>query len=133
MANEYILGNGVFTIGEVDVALTRGGGQFTIEREYKQILADGDFGPVKGRIRKDRSVAMLTMNALEVLSENITKMYAAMQIDDTTSGTAKITATEDVNDTDYIEVTWTGTDSTGRDVIITLTDAINIGNFDWTM
>jgi hypothetical protein len=134
MANEYILGNGVFNIGGTDVALTRGGGSFTIERDYKLVNADGDFGPVKGRIRKDRSVATLTMNALEVISENIQKMYPAMEVDTTTTpGTATITGAEDIADTDYINVTWTGKDSTGRSVIIDLTDAINLENIEWTM
>ena len=57
MANDIILGDGVFAIGATDVGLTRGGGTLTIEREYRTIEADGDYGPVKGRIRKIKSVA----------------------------------------------------------------------------
>ena len=32
---EIILGNGVFYIGEDAIGLTRGGGQFVIEKEYR--------------------------------------------------------------------------------------------------
>ena len=45
-----ILGAGKFYIGETLVALTRGGGQFTVEREYREINADGDRGAV-GAVR----------------------------------------------------------------------------------
>lgn len=134
MAEEYVLGNGVIAIGGTDIALTRGGSQFTIERTYKEVLADGDFGPVKGRVRKDGSRATLTLRALEILSENITKMYPAMDVDTTTvPGTATVTAVEDIQATDYNEVTWTGKDSSGRSIVITLSNAINLGNFDWAM
>ena len=134
MSEEYILGSGVFSIGGVDVALTRGGGSFAIERIYKIVEADGDMGPVKGRIRKDGSVAKLTMNALEVLSENIGKMYPAMAVDATTvPGTATVTGALGIVDGDYSEVTWTGETSTGKSLVITLSNAINLENFDWTM
>ena len=51
-AESIILGDGVFAVNGTDIALTRGGGQFLIEREYREIPADGDYSPVKGRIRK---------------------------------------------------------------------------------
>lgn len=67
-ASEILLGAGVFYIGETAIALTRGGGSFTVEREYREIGADGDRGPVEGRITLDRSVAKLTMNVLTILT-----------------------------------------------------------------
>ena len=42
VAQKIILGKGVFSIGDTPIALTRGGGQFTVEREVRQIEADGD-------------------------------------------------------------------------------------------
>lgn len=133
--DDIILGDGVFSVNGVDIALTRGGGQFTIEREYRQIEADGDYGPVKGRIRKIRSVAKLSMNALEVLVTNLPKMYPAMQVvnDVGPPVTDTVTATADIADTDYTTVTWTGKTQGGRAVVITLNNAINLENLDWSL
>ena len=48
-AGTILLGAGVVSIGGVDVALTRGGSQFTVEREFREINADGDRGVIQGR------------------------------------------------------------------------------------
>lgn len=133
--DDIVLGDGVFAIGGLDVALTRGGGKFMIERTYRQIPADGDYGPVKGRIRKTGSVAKLTMNALELLAANIPKMYPAMANTNVVGPpeTDTITATADIQDTDYNTITWTGKTKGGRGVVITLQNAINLENLDWAL
>ena len=77
-ASEVMLGAGVFYIGDKAVALTRGGGSFVVEREFREIGADGDRGPVEGRIVIDRSVAKLTMNVLTILSR-VAELYPAME------------------------------------------------------
>lgn len=46
-SSEIMLGVGVFYIDDEPVALTRGGGQFVVEREFREINADGDRGPVR--------------------------------------------------------------------------------------
>ena len=133
MPNDIILGDGVFAIGVTDVGLTRGGGTLTIEREYRTIGADGDYGPVKGRMRKIKSVAKLAMNALEILTTNIPKMYPATQIT-TLIGTDTITGKVDIEDADYNDtITWTGKTTGGRSVVITLKNAINLENIEWGM
>lgn len=136
MPNDIILGDGVFSIGATDVGLTRGGGTLTIEREYRNIEADGDYGPVKGRIRKIKSVAKLSMNALEILTTNIPKMYPAVK-NTTAAGppiTDTITAEEDIKDADYNDtITWTGKTTAGRSVVITLKNAINLENIQWDL
>ena len=133
MPNDIILGDGVFAIGVTDVGLTRGGGTLTIEREYRTIEADGDYGPVKGRLRKIKSVAKLVMNALEILTTNIPKMYPATQIT-TLIGTDTITGKVDIEDADYNDtITWTGKTTGGRSVVITLKNAINLENIEWGM
>ena len=63
---DIILGDGVFSIGASStaataLALTRGGGNFSVEREFRMIEADGDYGPVKERIRLIRETAKLNM------------------------------------------------------------------------
>lgn len=136
MSNNIILGDGVFAIGTVDIGLTRGGGQLTIEREYREIEADGDYGPVKGRIRKIRSRATLTMNALEIIAENIPLLYPATKNTNEAGppSTDTITAKVDIEDEDYNDtVTWTGRTTGGRAVVITLKNAINLSNIDWSL
>jgi hypothetical protein len=76
-AGEIILGAGIFYIGENAIALSRGGGKFIVEREYREIEADGDRGPVKDRIVLDRSVPKLTMNILTILAK-VSELYPAI-------------------------------------------------------
>lgn len=76
-ADEIILGAGVFAIDGTDVALTRGGGQFTVEREFREINADGDRGAVYNRLVIDASRPKLTLNTLTFLT-SMTKIYAAI-------------------------------------------------------
>jgi len=128
----YILGNGVFSIGATAIALTRGGGKLTVERTFKEIVADGDYGPVEDRIRLDKEVAKLTMNTLEILAANMTKMYPALDVDTVTTTTTVKGSLEVVN-TDYVTVKWTGKLANGKSCIIELTKAINMDNIDWSM
>ena len=76
-AKEILLGLGVFAIDETDVALVRGGGQFTVEREFRDIAADGDKGSVKDRVVIDTERAKLKLNVLTMLT-SIKAMYPAL-------------------------------------------------------
>jgi len=76
-ASMILLGAGVLSVGGTDVALTRGGGQFTVEREFRNINADGDRGPVEGRVVIDGSVAKLKVNALQFLTR-VADVYAGI-------------------------------------------------------
>lgn len=78
-ADTILLGAGVVSIGGVDVALTRGGSQFTVEREFREINADGDRGPVKDRVVIDASRATLTVNALTFLT-HMKDVYAGISV-----------------------------------------------------
>lgn len=78
-ADSVLLGAGVVSIGGVDVALTRGGSQFTVEREFRDINADGDRGTVKGRVVMDAANVTLTVNALTFLT-NMADVYAAINV-----------------------------------------------------
>lgn len=68
-ADAIVVGAGVVSIDGEQAMLTRGGGTFTLEREYRQQNADGDKGPVKGRIVIDGSTAKLTLNMLTFLDK----------------------------------------------------------------
>lgn len=76
-ASEVMVGVGIFYIENKPIALTRGGGKFTVEREFRQINADNDRGPVKGRIVLDGSTAKMTLNALQILTR-LTDLYPAI-------------------------------------------------------
>ncbi len=78
-AGEILLGTGVFYVGSTAVALCRGGGKFTVEREFREVNADGDRGPVKGRIILEKSIAKLTMNVLTMLTR-IADFYPAVSV-----------------------------------------------------
>lgn len=133
-ADQYVLGYGIFAVAGVDIGLTRGGGTFSVEREYKIVEADGDYGPVKGRVRIDKSVAKLSFNTLEILSSNLPKFYPGTDLDTTTvPGTATLTG-KAIEDADYnATVTFTGTTADGDAVIIELENAINLENIDWSL
>lgn len=80
---EIILGVGKFYIGKtaedaVHVGLTRGGGSFMVEREYRDINADDDPGSVKDRISKDTGRPKLKFTALQWLTK-APMLYACVQ------------------------------------------------------
>lgn len=77
-AKSIMLGVGVFYIGDNAIALTRGGGKFSVEREFREINADGDRGPVEDRIVMESSRATLTMNVLTIL-ERFSELYTAVE------------------------------------------------------
>ncbi|MGO5053585.1 hypothetical protein ACTQ6A_13955 [Lachnospiraceae bacterium LCP25S3_G4] len=77
--NDAIMTNaGILYIEETPIALSRGGGKFLVEREYREINADGDRGPVKGRISMDASRASLTLNTLEIIT-SLSNLYPAIE------------------------------------------------------
>ena len=78
-AKEVLLGLGVFAIDGVEVALCRGGGAFKVEREFRDIVADGDKGSVKDRVALDAERAKLSMNVLTMLT-SLTSMYPALKV-----------------------------------------------------
>ena len=91
---EILLGQGAFKIDGVIVGLTRGGGSFGIEQEIKDIEADGDYGPVKGRQKITNRTPKLKLKRLQRILADFTKMYPNMKTTTTTT---------------YSGVTWSGT------------------------
>ena len=81
--DEILLGVGKFYLGTtaedaVHVGLTRGGGSFIVEREFREINADEDPGLVKDRIEKEMGRPKLTLNALQWLTK-VDKLYSCIQ------------------------------------------------------
>ena len=132
--SDIFLGDGVFSVGQTAtaltaVALTRGGGSFAVEREFRVIEADGDYGPVEGRIRIISEVPKLTLNALEKLESNMLNFYPALKSSDTTVVTGNLT----IGSTDYKVVAFTGDTLGGRQVYIEVDNAINMENIEWDL
>ena len=80
---EILLGVGKFYVGEeaisaACVGLTRGGGSFVVEREYREINADEDPGAVEGRIVQEAGRPKLKLNALQWLTK-ITELYTGIK------------------------------------------------------
>lgn len=134
-ADKILLGYGVVAVGATPIGLTRGGSAFVVEREIRQIEADGDRGPVKGRIVVDTEVAKLTVNALELFNAtDMTKYYPGMDIDSVTDPLkSTMTGTLEIVAGDYNDVTWTGKTKDGKAVVLTVQDALNMGNLEWTL
>jgi len=59
------------------IGLTRGGGSFVIEREYREINADDDPGPVVGRIVQEGGRPKLKFKSLQWLTK-IGRLYPGM-------------------------------------------------------
>ena len=143
-ASDIILGDGVFTIGATTtasaIALTRGGGSFTVERDYREIEADGDYGPVKDRIRLVRSVPKLNIKSLEWLADQFEVYHPSLSASLTAAITGGVTATvtgrgltTNITTQDYNTVTWTGYTREHTSVFIQLDNAINLDNIDFSM
>jgi hypothetical protein len=136
-ADKILLGYGVVAIGATPIGLTRGGSSFTVEREMREIEADGDKGPVQGRIVIDREVAKLTVNALELFNaDDMTKYYPGLTVTpdaelEPTLNT--MTSTLSITAGDYNDVTWTGKTKDGKPVTIKVDNAINMDNLEWTL
>lgn len=128
-ADKILLGYGVVSIGATPIGLTRGGSSFVVEREFREIGADGDFGPVSGRVVIDREVAKLTVNALEMFTAaDMVKYYPAMK-----NTTGVLTGTLSIIAGDQNDVTWVGKTKDGKACTIKVEDAINMGNVEWTL
>ena len=80
---EILLGVGKFYVGTAKasatcVGLTRGGGSFAVEREYREINADEDPGAVEGRIDQTSGRPKLKMKTLQWLTK-LPTLYSGMK------------------------------------------------------
>lgn len=129
-----LLGKGVYKIDDQLIGLTRDGGLFTLEYVYRNIEADGDRGPVKGRISKDRAVPKLEINHLELLTSFENK-HPGITVDTTSKvGYTIIKGRPNIDDEkDYHKVSFEGETKDGREVKITVERAINLENLSFEL
>ena len=137
---EIILGLGKFSIydGEtkVPIAYTRGGGAFTVERVYRPITFDGlKAYASQEMIVIDEENVNMEMNMLSIFTDSdLTFLYPAMKAETGADGTT-ITSNDDlaIKTEDYRKVEWEGITNTGKPVVITIENAVNVSNVDWKM
>lgn len=133
MPDKILLGLGVVAIDSVPIGLTRGGSTFNIERAFRQIPADGDKGPIKGRIVSDGETAKLVINALELFTAaEMVKYFPATAVAEGVTADTW-TGTLEVLSSDYHTVTWTGKTLDGESLVIELQNAINIDNVEFKL
>jgi len=127
---ELWLGDGTFSIVSSSGAtaktfLTRGGGSFRVEREFRVIKADGDYGPVRGRVRKIEEVPVLTVNWLELPPADLALLSQPTTVSATNS--TSWTPLLDLTTAHYLyQVYFTGELKDGRDVQVTVNNALNM-------
>jgi hypothetical protein len=140
--SDIILGDGIFSVGAsstaaVAIALTRGGGNFSVEREYRQIEADGDYGPVKGRIRIIKETAKLNLKGLEIVPATGEDYHPGLSASATSGSTTSTwtsrSFTTNITTEDYQYCLWTGYNKAGRQILIALENAINLENLNWDL
>ncbi len=123
---DILLGYGTFFVDDVPVSRTRGGGRFIVEREVRPIEADGDRGPVKGRLEIDTEIARLTMNELTFFNVDLIKSrFPGLQVIENV-----VSSTLEIVDNDYHDVKWVGKTKGGNDITIIVENAINMGNLE---
>jgi hypothetical protein len=131
--NEILKGGGIFAVGGVPVGLTRGGGQFIVEREINEIQADGFYGPVVGFEEINREVPKLTMNLLQFFNASQMEKYFPGTIMTAGATVDTWTSTLQILLTDYKNVTWTGQTKDGKSLVIEVDNCLNLANLDWAL
>lgn len=140
--DNIILGDGAFAMGATStsvttIALTRGGGSFMLEREYRKIEADGDYGAVKDRVRLIKEEAKLNMKNLEIVPADMETYFpgctASATSGSTTSTFTSRSFTTNISTDDYQFCQWTGYNKAGRQILIALENAINLENLNWAL
>ncbi len=133
-ADKIMLGCGVVSVGGEPIGLTRGGSVFAVEREFRNIEADCDRGPVKGRQLIDTEIARLTVNALEPFSsDEIKRYYPGLAIDTSGAEYDEMTGTLSIAAGDYNQVQFVGKTKDGKAVTIQVDNAINMENLEWSL
>lgn len=129
--NNILLGKGIFRLDGQPIGATQGGGKFTVEREYRDIAIDGAPGKIKEMTTKEGSTPTLEINHLEIISDDILKRHPALKSTTVEGGKTKITGCKDIKDTDYHTVEFVGYTKGGKEVVITIENAINLENIEF--
>ena len=77
----------------------------------------------------------MEMNMLSIFTDSdLTFLYPAMKAETGAAGTT-ITSNDDlaIKTEDYRKVEWEGITNTGKAIVITIENAVNVSNIDWSM
>lgn len=134
LLNKYTKGT---DIEEDDIiGATRGGGSFSLIPTVHQAAVDGAPTYTKGLERTDDWVATLNVTMVEFNDEAVSRaLGVGVTKTETGSGATKdttFTVKNTVSDSDYKDIYWVGDMSNGQNVVIKLTNALNINGLTLT-
>lgn len=130
--SSVLLGRGIFRIDGNVFGATQGGGKFTLEREYRSTAVDGAKGALKGFTFNEGSTPKLEISNLEIINDDIVKRHPALKAS-VTDGKTTITGKNDIADNDYHTVEFIGHTKAGKEVVITVENAINLENIEFDL
>lgn len=118
--------------GEKLLGATRGGGNFVITRDMRQVEADGVRGPFVGSQIVDSADAYLSTTLIEITPDHVKAIIGNADIDDSVAGHVVLTVRTAIDDGDYLpNLIWIGDTSEGF-MAIELQNALNTADFSFT-
>lgn len=117
--DNVLLGLSKVDVGGNNIGFSRGGSNFTVNRVFHDIKADGDMGTDKDSVILDEERATLTINMLETDFNKIAEVFPAMVVSQ-----GVLTPTGTVVTTNFKDVICVAKRKNGKFVKITLKDAI---------
>lgn len=111
---------------------TRGGGSFKVNRDIRQVEADGKRYDFVGSTKTDKIDAYISTKLIEITKGNLARGLGSADVD-TTGNIDAITTRTNYKDTDYIEsLCWIGDTDKGVMAIV-LDNALNTADFNYTI
>lgn len=120
------------TSGTKLLGATRGGGNFVITRDIREVEADGVRGAFVGSRIVDSADAYMSTTLIEITPDHIKSVIGNADIDDSVSGHVVMTVRTAIDDEDYLpNLIWVGDTSEGF-MAIELQNALNTADFSFT-
>lgn len=119
------------TTGEKILAPTKGGNEFVVEQEVKDLEFDGQRGKTKGTRRIVSENASLKVNLMGLTQDNIKLALPGAKLDETTKAITNGDGT--IPDADYIKnVALVVPNMGGKSKVITIYNGLNDNGFTFT-
>ncbi len=132
-----MLGKGVFSIDGTFIGATQGGGKLSIKRETRSTQIDGAPGRIKGMDIIETSEASLEINHLEIINDDIRKRHPGLVVkkekNDVGDNVVSITGNMKIYNEDYHDVSFIGETKAGKEISITIHNAINLENIEFDL
>lgn len=140
-STDLLLGDGMIVLNFGELAeeimgATRGDSVYTVTRESHNVDYDGKYGDTVGLDMIDTINGTLTINALSINANKMTKLFSATSTEEVVVGASsydKVSYSLDVKSTDYIKnIAFIGETADGKKACFILDNAINLGNIEKT-